>query len=63
MYLNECPCKDCVAPKRFPGCHASCKEYLEWSAARQQYLEARHAQQHRDNNCFPNRLRKPKKRR
>ena len=21
-------CKGCVAPKRFPGCHASCPEYL-----------------------------------
>ena len=21
-------CKDCVAPKRYPGCHGSCAEYL-----------------------------------
>lgn len=21
-------CKDCVAPKRYPGCHAVCPEYL-----------------------------------
>lgn len=21
-------CKDCVAPKRHPGCHGSCPEYL-----------------------------------
>ena len=21
-------CKDCVAPKRHPGCHAHCAEYL-----------------------------------
>lgn len=21
-------CKDCVAPKRRPGCHGSCPEYL-----------------------------------
>lgn len=20
-------CKGCVAPKRYPGCHASCEEY------------------------------------
>jgi hypothetical protein len=29
-------CKDCVAPKRHPGCHATCPEYLrakaEWDA-------------------------------
>lgn len=21
-------CKDCVAPKRYPGCHSNCPEYL-----------------------------------
>ena len=21
-------CKDCVAPKRYPGCHGSCTDYL-----------------------------------
>lgn len=21
-------CKDCVAPKRYPGCHAQCPEYI-----------------------------------
>jgi hypothetical protein len=25
-------CKDCVAPKRYPGCHAVCPEYLEQKA-------------------------------
>lgn len=25
-------CKDCVAPKRHPGCHATCKEYIEEKA-------------------------------
>lgn len=24
------PCKGCVAPKRKPGCKATCREYLEW---------------------------------
>jgi hypothetical protein len=23
----EC-CKDCKAPKRYPGCHGSCPEYI-----------------------------------
>jgi hypothetical protein len=26
-------CKGCVAPKRYPGCHAVCQEYLEQKAA------------------------------
>lgn len=25
-YTVKC-CKDCVAPKRHPGCHDTCKEY------------------------------------
>ena len=26
-------CKGCEAPKRYPGCHAVCQEYLEQKAA------------------------------
>jgi hypothetical protein len=26
-------CKDCVAPKRHPGCHSQCQEYLAQKAA------------------------------
>ena len=22
------PCKNCVAPKRHPGCHATCPDYI-----------------------------------
>ena len=25
-------CKECVAPKRYPGCHAVCPEYLAQKA-------------------------------
>ena len=25
-------CKDCVTPKRHPGCHGSCPEYIECKA-------------------------------
>lgn len=28
MIFFEC-CYKCVPPKRYPGCHASCKEYLD----------------------------------
>ena len=27
MSVIKC-CKDCVAPKRHPGCHGACQEYL-----------------------------------
>ena len=28
---DDCPCKDCVPPKRHPGCHRNCKEKDEWN--------------------------------
>lgn len=30
--MKENPCKLCVAPKRYPGCHSKCKEYIDWKA-------------------------------
>lgn len=30
--MQTSPCKDCVAPKRYPGCHSVCKEYISWKA-------------------------------
>ena len=26
----ECPCKDCVAPKRTATCHQTCEDYKKW---------------------------------
>ena len=42
-------CKDCVAPKRHPGCHGTCETYL---AERAEYdkLKAIHDRE-RDINC------------
>ena len=31
MSNSNCPCKECVPPKRFPGCHGVCPEYIAWS--------------------------------
>lgn len=31
--MEVCPCKDCVAPKRHPGCHGACQEYIDWKEA------------------------------
>ena len=33
-------CKDCVAPKRHPGCHDKCPEYLEQKAKYEEIKEA-----------------------
>ena len=27
----NCPCKNCVPPKRTPGCHSTCEDYKKWS--------------------------------
>lgn len=39
MGLFEC-CHGCVAPKRYPGCHDRCKEYLEQKALNDARKEA-----------------------
>lgn len=26
----ECPCKNCVPPKRTPSCHSMCDAYIKW---------------------------------
>ena len=26
-----CPCKNCVPPKRTPGCRSTCEDYKKWS--------------------------------
>lgn len=33
-------CRHCVPPKRYPGCHATCPEYIEESGARALEREA-----------------------
>jgi hypothetical protein len=33
-------CKDCTAPKRHPGCHDKCPEYLEQKAKNDAIKEA-----------------------
>ena len=34
-------CKDCVAPKRYPGCHDHCPERAEEVAGKTEQAEAR----------------------
>lgn len=33
-------CKGCVAPKRYPGCHDRCPEYIEQKAQHNAEVEA-----------------------
>lgn len=28
--MKDSPCRECVPPKRYPGCHAVCKAYIKW---------------------------------
>jgi hypothetical protein len=34
-------CKDCKAPKRHPGCHATCPEYIEQKEKHEQDRQAK----------------------
>lgn len=43
MKSFEC-CRFCVAPKRYPGCHAVCQEYL----AKKAEYETRKAEYYKD---------------
>lgn len=33
-------CRNCVAPKRYPGCHDRCQEYIEQKAQHNAEVEA-----------------------
>lgn len=46
----QTPCKDCQ--KRYIGCHDICEKYQTWHKRRQEYLEARHAQNRENNAIF-----------
>lgn len=32
MMSKTCPCKGCAPPKRNPGCHSKCDEYIKWKS-------------------------------
>ena len=32
--MNECPCKECVAPKRHIACHGTCVDYITFNEER-----------------------------
>ena len=38
----EPPCRDCIPPERYVGCHSECKKYTEWRADRDKLLDKKH---------------------
>ena len=28
--MNKLTCQGCEPPKRYPGCHSHCEEYIAW---------------------------------
>ncbi len=43
---DQCPCINCVPPKRTPTCHAKCPEYAEFCAnLKQKKQEKRKAEE------------------
>lgn len=42
-------CKDCVPPKRHPGCHGTCDEYLNEKAERERLKDKAREERHKDN--------------
>ena len=34
MGNSNCPCKDCVPPKRHPACHGSCPDFYDFNENR-----------------------------
>lgn len=55
---KECPCRYCVPPKRYAGCHPRCKEYQDWNKEHQEELAKIRAIHKEQDDCFPNKLRK-----
>ena len=53
MQLQNNPCRDCVAPKRHPGCHAECEAYLNWKKEWDAQKEKIREQQRMDSWALP----------
>lgn len=60
MSLTDNPCKECVAPKRYPGCHAKCEAYIQWKEEWDALKDKERKQKQMDDWARPE---KPKRRR
>lgn len=38
-FYRTCPCKNCVAPKRHPGCHSDCSDKREWDTKKDKLMQ------------------------
>lgn len=66
MSNANCPCKGCVPPKRCPGCHGSCAEYIAWQRNHVRHLMAVRRAKEKQKVCSDytaERVRKNKKKR
>lgn len=43
-------CYECVPPKRHPGCHATCEEYLKQKAEHDAYKDRENAERRRQDD-------------
>lgn len=43
--LTDFPCRNCVAPKRHPGCHSTCEEYITAKAENERLNDIRRRHQ------------------
>lgn len=57
---NWSPCQDCVAPKRTPECHGTCKEYKKWKASEKVKKDAERERKEQENAVWASY--KPKRR-
>lgn len=44
----DCSCRNCVAPKRYPGCHDSCDGYRQYRAGLDELKKKRISQRQLD---------------
>lgn len=50
-------CKDCVPPKRYPGCHSTCSEYLSEKKEYEEQKQALSLKRQAEQNLYEQRSR------
>ena len=58
--MKDNPCRECVPPKRYPGCHAVCEAYISWKEEWDTLKDKERKQKQMDGWARPE---KPKRRR
>ena len=52
------PCRKCVPPKRYPGCHEVCEAYIKWKKEWEELKDEIRKQKQMDSWNYPKRRRK-----